>query len=167
MNSLLRLVTLPLAGAAVLALGGCQEYFGTNDGYEEGGSPWSVGGDVAGSADFEIVGATPSEVAPGETVEVVLVSESGTPVDSFDVDSFWFCTFDGESAMLETGGNEYEADVDPTLFADNEDIDLSTQDLGSSTISTVTLTVPGGTVTGESLMFDPSGAIQYFDLTIR
>ncbi len=164
----LRLSTLALAGASLLALSGCQEYFGTNDGFDEGGdSPWGVGGQVAGSADFEIVGVTPAVAEAGEQVEVVMVSESDAPVDSFVVDDFWFCTFDGESAMLETGGDDFEAEVDADVYAGNEDINLTTQDLDGGTVSTVTFTVPGDTVTGESLMFDPSGAVQYFDLGIQ
>jgi len=163
----LRLSTLAIAGASLLALSGCQEYFGTNDGFDEGGDLWGVGGQVAGSADFEIVGVTPQTAEAGEQVEVVMVSESDAPVDSFVVDDFWFCTFDGESAMLETGGDDFEAEVDADVYAGNEDINLTTQDLDGGTVSTVTFTVPADTVTGESLMFDPSGAVQYFDLGIQ
>ena len=46
----LRFSTLAIAGASLIALSGCQEYFGTNDGFDEGdNSPWGVGGQVAGS----------------------------------------------------------------------------------------------------------------------
>ena len=164
----LRFSTLAIAGAALLALSGCQEYFGTNDGFDEGdNSPWGVGGQVAGSADFEIVGVTPSTASAGEQVELVMVSESDAPVTSFGVDDFWFCTFDGESAMLETGGDSFEAEVDADDYVGNEDIDLTTETLDGGTVSTVTFTVPDDSVTGESLMFDPSGAVQYFDLGVQ
>lgn len=164
----LRFSTLAIAGASLLALSGCQEYFGSNDGSDEGdSSPWGVGGQVAGSADFEIIGATPSTAQPGDQINLVMVSDSDAPVDSFTVDDFWFCTFDGESAMLETGGDEFESDVDAEVFSDNEDIDLSTEDLDGGVISTVSFTVPEDTVTGESLMFDPAGSPQYFPLGIQ
>jgi hypothetical protein len=164
----LRFSTLAIAGASLLALSGCQEYFGTNDGFDEGGSaPWGVGGQVAGSADFEIIGATPSTATAGQQVDLVMVSDADAPVGSFSVDDFWFCTFDGESAMLETGGDSFEADVDANTFEGNEDIDLSVDELNGDVISTITFTVPEDTVTGESLMFDPSGAVQYFELGVQ
>ncbi|MCO4772170.1 MAG: hypothetical protein KDA24_19205 [Deltaproteobacteria bacterium] len=163
----LRFSTLAIAGASLLALSGCQEYFGTNEGFDEGGSAWGVGGQVAGSADFEIIGVTPSTAEAGEQVDLVMVSASDAPVGDFVVDDFWFCTFDGESAMLETGGDDFEAEVDADVFSGNDDIDLTNEDLDGGTVSTVTFTVPGDTVTGESLMFDPSGAVQYFDLGIQ
>ena len=164
----LRLSTLAIAGASLLALSGCQEYFGSNDGFDEGdSSPWGVGGQVAGSADFEIIGATPATAQPGDQVEVVMISDTDAPVDSFNVDDFWFCTFDGESAMLETGGDEFAADVDAEVFIDSDDVDLSTEDLEGGVISTVSFTIPQDTVTGESLMFDPAGTVQYFPLGIQ
>ena len=164
----LRFSTLAIAGASLLALSGCQEYFGTNDGFDEGGaSPWGVGGQVAGSADFEIVGATPATATAGQEVDLVMVSDGDAPVGSFTVDDFWFCTFDGDSAMLETGGNSFEADVDPDVFVGNEDIDLNVDELDGGVISTISFTVPQDTVTGESLMFDPAGAVQYFELGIQ
>ena len=164
----LRFSTLAIAGASLLALSGCQEYFGTNDGFDEGdSSPWGVGGQVAGSADFEIIGATPSTAQPGEQVDLVMVSDGDAPVGSFTVDDFWFCTFDGESAMLETGGDDFEADVDADIFAGNEDIDLTVDSLDGGVISTVSFTVPQDTVSGESLMFDPAGDVQYFALGIQ
>ena len=168
MNSFLRLSTVALAAAALLSLTGCQEYFGTNDGFEDGAAtPWGVGGQVAGTADFEIVGVTPNRADVGDEVSVVMVSEADAPVDSFNVDSFWFCTFDGESAMLETGGEDFEAEVDPELYTENEDINLTTEDLESGVISTVTFTVPDGTVTGEGLVFVPNGDVRYFELGIQ
>lgn len=168
MHPIFRLSTVAIAAAALLALSGCQEYFGSNDGFEDGAAtPWGVGGQVAGTADFEIVGVTPSNASVGERVDVVMVSAEDAPVDSFDVDSFWFCTFDGESAMLETGGDDFDAEVDPEIYTDNEDVQLSTEDVDSGVISTVTFTVPSGTVTGEGLVFVPNGDVRYFDLGIQ
>lgn len=162
-----RFVTLAVAGAAVISLSGCQEYFGSNDGYEDGAPAWALGGQAAGTADFEIVGATPSNVEPGDQVDIVMVSDSTAPVDSFVVEDFWFCTFDGESAMLETGGDSFEADVDSDIYLDNPDIELSDDTLDNGVISTVTFTVPDDTVTGEHLMFDPARNAQYFALGIQ
>lgn len=168
MYSIFRLSTVAIAAAALLSLTGCQEYFGSNDGFEDGAAtPWGVGGQVAGTADFEIVGVTPSDASVGERVDVVMVSEADAPVDSFNVDSFWFCTFDGESAMLETGGDDFEAEVDPEIYTDSDDVDLSVDDLDNGVISTVSFTVPDGTVTGEGLVFVPNGDVRYFDLGIQ
>lgn len=168
MNSIFRLSTVAIAAAAALALTGCQEYFGTNDGFEDGAAtPWGVGGQVAGTADFEIVGVTPENADVGDQVEVVMVSEADAPVGSFDVDSFWFCTFDGESAMLETGGDDFEAEVDPDIYTESDDINLTTEDVENGVISTVTFTVPDGTVTGEGLVFVPNGDVRYFELGIQ
>ena len=53
------------------------------------------------------------------------------------------------------------------IFAGNEDIDLSVDSLDGGVISTVSFTVPQDTVSGESLMFDPAGDVQYFALGIQ
>ncbi len=168
MHAIFRFSTVALAAAALISLSGCQEYFGSNDGFEDGATtPWGVGGQVAGTADFEIVGVTPSDASIGDRVSLVMVSEADAPVDSFNVDSFWFCTFDGESAMLETGGDDFDAEVDPEIFSGSDDVDLTAEDLDNGVISTVTFTVPDGTVTGESLVFVPNGDVRYFALGIQ
>ena len=95
-----------------------------------------------------------------------MTSEEDAPVGDFVVDDFWFCTFDGEAAMLETGGNEYEAEADLT-GVDQDDLDLSDSEKElDGNISVVTFTVPEGSVTGEGLVFTPSDT-QYFVLGIQ
>ncbi len=157
-----QLLTTLLSLSALLFAVGC-DYFGTHEGYEDGEVPaWSL----QGIATFEVVGVSPSTARAGDEVSVYAVSESDAPTTSFTVDDFWFCTFDGESAMLETGGNSYDPVVEQETVLDLEDVDITTEDLGDSTVSVVTFTVPDGTVTGEGLVFTPSST-EYFQLGIQ
>jgi len=159
-----RLLGILSSVALLAALTGC-DYFGTHEGYEEDDAPrWGV----SGMATYELVGVSPSTASAGEQVTLYTVSEAGAPVNSYDVDAFWFCTYDGEAAMLETGGDSYDASVDADQLFDNvDDVDLTVEELDNSVISTVTFTVPDGTVTGEGLVFVPNGDVRYFDLGIQ
>ena len=147
----------------LVGLTGC-DFFGTHEGFEEGEAPrWGV----AGMASFEMVGISPAAAEEGETVTVYLSSEVEAPTGSFQVEDFWFCTFDGEAAMLETGGDEYDSSVDPQVVIDSvEDVDIHLEDIDDSTISTVTFTVPEGTVTGEGFVITPSSSMEWFLLGI-
>jgi len=158
-----RIISLTLSCGLLLALSGCAEFFGTHEGFEEGAFAPRLG--IQGVATFEVVGVSPSVAEAGSEVGVYMVSEPDAPVSDFVVDDFWFCTFDGEAAMLETGGNEYEADADLTNV-DESDLELSEKELDDSNISVVTFTVPEGSVTGEGLVFTPSDT-QYFVLGIQ
>ncbi len=158
-----RFISLALSCGLLLALSGCAEFFGTHEGYEEGTFAPRLA--VQGVATFEVVGVSPSVAEAGSEVGVYMVSESDAPVGDFVVDDFWFCTFDGEAAMLETGGNDYEADADLT-GVDENDLDISEKELDDGNISVVTFTVPEGSVTGEGLVFTPSDT-QYFVLGIQ
>ena len=159
-----RIITLLASASLLVALTGC-DYFGTHDGFEEDDAPrWGV----QGMATYEIVGISPSSASEGEQVTVYTVSESEAPVDSFQVEDFWFCTFDGEGPMLETGGDEYESNVTSDDLIDSVDnIDLTVAELDDSIISTVTFTVPEDTVTGEGFVITPSNSTEYFHLTIQ
>jgi len=162
MTLLTRFSTILALGSCFALLAGC-DYFGTHEGYEDGDTPfWGV----EGMATFEVVGISPTTATVGEDVTVYAASDEGAPTSSFNVDDFWFCTFDGESAMIETGGNDYDPDVDANEILDNPDIELVDTDIEGSTVSTVTFTVPEGTVTGEGLVFTPSDT-QYFVLGIQ
>lgn len=159
--------TLPLL-AAVLTLSsisGCA-FFGTQDGLESDGGASLVGRNVQALASFDVVGISPAEAQPGEQATVYTVSEADAPTSEFTIDDFWFCTFDGESAMLETGGDEYEANVDLETVASIEDLDTSIDDLDGGTASSITFTVPEGSVTGDGLFFTPSGDTRDFYLAI-
>jgi len=151
---------------AVMALTGCT-FFDTHDGYEEGDTPrWGV----QGMATYELVGVTPANAQAGDEVDLYLVSEEDAPVSAFDVDDFWFCTFDGESAMLETGGDDYEPNVDQGDALDalaNVDVELTPEELDGSVISTISFTVPEGTVSGEGFVITPSNSTEYFYLGIE
>ena len=119
-------------------------------------------------ASFEMVGIAPAVADAGDEVTIFLASEAEAPTTAFNVEDFWFCTFDGEAAMLETGGNDYESDVDPELAMDSvEDVDINPEDIDDSTISTVTFTVPEGTVTGEGFVITPSSSMEWFLLGIQ
>lgn len=149
---------------ATFLLAGC-DYFGTHEGYEEGEAPfWGV----EGTADFAIVGIEPESAQIGDQVTGYLASEEEAPVESFDIDSFWFCTFDGESIMNETGGDEYVARVDQDEVLDVlGEVDMTEEELDTSVISSVTFTIPAATVTGEGLVITPSSEMEYFFLTIE
>jgi hypothetical protein len=159
-----RIASLLLSCSLLFVLSGCAEFFGTHEGFEEGAFAPRMG--VQGVATFEVVGVSPSVAEPGSEVGVYMVSEEEAPVGDFVVDDFWFCTFDGEAAMLETGGNEFEAEADLT-GVDQTDLDLSDSEKElDGNISVVTFTVPEGSVTGEGLVFTPSDT-QYFVLGIQ
>ncbi len=158
-----RIISLTLSCGLLLALSGCAEFFGTHEGFEEGVFAPRI--EAQGVATFAVVGVSPSVAEAGSEVGVYMVSEPDAPVSDFVIDDFWFCTFDGEAAMLETGGNEYEADADLT-DVDETDLDLSEKQLDDGNISVVTFTVPEGSVTGEGLVFTPSDT-QYFVLGIQ
>ncbi len=147
--------------AMIMALTGCA-FFDTHEGYEEGDTPrWGVNG----MATYELVGVSPAEAQPGEEVDLYMVSEADAPVGAFNVDDFWFCTFDGESAMLETGGDDYDSNVDPEQAIDNLD-NVELADFDGSVISTISFTVPEGTVSGEGFVITPSNSTEYFYLGI-
>ncbi len=158
-----RIISLALSCGLLLALSGCADFFGTHEGFEEG--VFAPRLETLGVATFAVVGVSPSVAEAGGEVGVYMVSEPDTPVSDFVVDDFWFCTFDGEAAMLETGGNEFEADADLT-DVDETDLELSEKQLDDGNISVVTFTVPEGSVTGEGLVFTPSDT-QYFVLGIQ
>ena len=162
--SLNRLLATVASFAMIFALAGC-DYFGTHEGYEEDDAPrWGV----QGMATYELVGVSPSTARAGDTVDLYLVSEADAPVNAFDVDSFWFCTFDGEAAMIETGGDDYDSDVDADdLFENVDEVSITPEELSDSVISTVSFTVPEGTVTGEGFVITPSNSTEYFLLTIE
>lgn len=147
----------------LVAVTGC-DFFGTHEGIDEGDAPrWGV----AGMASFEMVGISPAAAEEGDSVTVYLASEVDAPTGAFQVEDFWFCTFDGEAAMLETGGDDYDSQVDPELVVDSvEDVDITMDDIDDSTISTVTFTVPEGTVTGEGFVITPSSSMEWFLLGI-
>ncbi len=149
--------------AMVFALTGCA-YFDTHEGYEEGDAPrWGV----QGMATYNLVGVSPAEAQEGDLVDVYMISEADAPVQAFDETDFWSCFFDGESAMLETGPESYEAEVDPQSAIDNiDDIALTPQELDDGVISVVTLEVPIGTVSGEGFVITPSNSTEYFYLGI-
>jgi len=162
MTLLSRFLILLALGTCFSLITGC-DYFGTHEGYEEGDAPfWGV----EGMATFEVVGISPTTATVGEEVTVYSVSEEAAPTSSFVIEDFWFCTFDGESAMIETGGNEYDPDVETDEVLNNPDLELVDTDLEGNTVSTVTFTVPEGTVTGEGLVFTPSDT-EYFVLGIQ
>ena len=148
----------------LVVVSGC-DFFGTHEGFEEDDIPrWGV----AGMVSFEMVGISPATANEGDRVTVFLASEEAAPVDAFQVEDFWFCTFDGEAAMLETGGDEYDSDVDPDVVVDTvDDVELSLDDIDESVISTVTFTVPDGTVTGEGFVITPSDSMEWFLLGIQ
>ena len=158
-----RILGLLLSLTFLSALSGCA-FFGTHEGLEEGDTPfWGV----AGMASFEMVGITPASAEAGDELTIFLASEPDAPTDAFQVEDFWFCTFDGEAAMLETGGNEYDSDVDPELAIETvEDVDVTPETVDDSIISTVTFTVPEGTVTGEGFVITPSSEMEWFLLGI-
>ena len=158
-----RILALLMSCGLLLALSGCAEFFGTHEGFEEG--TFAPGLRIQGVATFAVVGISPSVAESGSEVGVYMISENDAPVSDFVVDDFWFCTFDGEAAMLETGGNEFEADADLT-GVDQSDLDLSEKQLDDGNISVVTFTVPEGSVSGEGLVFTPSDT-QYFVLGIQ
>jgi hypothetical protein len=162
MNTL-RTVAFGLIASSCLAVSGC-DYFGTHEGYEEGegGPAW----EVQGSSTYEVIGVSPSVASVGDSVDVYMASETESQVDRFTIDDFWFCTFDGESAMIETGGEDYTAEVDRDAVLENDDIDITEAELGDRVVSTASFTVPSGSVTGESLVITPSET-QYFYLTIQ
>jgi len=161
-----RFTSLILCSSALFLLAGCAEFFGTHEGYEDGTfMPGMPGMDVEGTVAFEVVGISPSVATEGAEVGVFMLSAPDAPVSDFVVEDFWFCTFDGEAAMLETGGDSYEPDVD-LVDVDESDLEVSDKDLEDSTISVVTFTVPSGSVTGEGLVFTPSDT-QYFVLGIQ
>jgi hypothetical protein len=150
--------------ALVMALTGCA-FFGTHEGFEEGDAPrWNV----SGMTSFSMVGIAPANADAGDTVTVFLASELDAPTNAFSVDDFWFCTFDGEAAMLETGGDDYDSAVDTQVVIDSvEDVEINTDDIDDSVISTVTFTVPEGTVTGEGFIITPSSEMEWFLLGIQ
>ena len=158
-----RVISLVISCSALLLVSGCAEFFGTHDGYEEGSFAPRLG--VQGTATFEVVGVSPQVSVSGAEVGVYMVSEPDAPVGDFEVEDFWFCTFDGEAAMLETGGNDYDPDADLT-DVDENDLEISEKDLEDGNISVVTFTVPEGSVTGEGLVFTPTDT-QYFVLGIQ
>lgn len=148
----------------MVAATGCT-FFGTHEGFEDGDPPrWNV----TGMASFEMVGISPANAEQGDTVTVFLSSEEDAPTSAFSVDDFWFCTFDGEAAMLETGGDEYDSSISAQVAVDSvEDVDLSLDTIDGSLISTVTFTVPEGTVTGEGFIITPSSEMEWFLLGIQ
>lgn len=160
----MRFIGMIASLALVASLVGC-DYFGTHEGYEEGGGPmWAV----EGSADFSIVGVTPTTAQEGDEVTVYMASETDAQTNQFNIDSFWFCTFDGESAMLETGGNDYDPDVDTDEVTDElGQVDLTEEELEDLTISSASFDIPLGTLTGEGLVITPNSEMEYFYLTIQ
>ena len=163
MTRTIRLLSLTAAAMAVLALSGC-DYFGSHEGYEDGELPLFG---LQGMTSFEIIGLTPTVAAEGDDVTVYLMSQQEAPLDSFTIDSFWFCTSDGVDPMVETGGNSYNSAVDTDDFFANVDTDLTEEETVDHTISTVTFTVPSGTQSGEGFVITPGNQNEYFDLTIQ
>lgn len=163
MTRSLRLVPVTLAVLSLIALSGC-DYFGTHDGYEDGELPLFG---IQGMAAYEVVGVAPDTVGVGDEVTVFMASESDAPVNSFAIDDFWFCTSDGFDPMVETGGNNYNSDVDQDDLFARVETDLTEDELDGQVISTVTFTVPDGTQTGEGFVITPGNQNEYFDLTIQ
>jgi len=95
-----RITCLVLSCSLLVLLSGCADFFGTHEGYEEGAFAPRM--DIDGTATFEVVGVSPSVALEGAEVGVYMVSDADAQVSEFVVDDFWFCTFDGEAAMLAT-----------------------------------------------------------------
>jgi hypothetical protein len=161
--SISRVTSLVLSCSLLLLLSGCADFFGTHEGYEEGAFAPRM--DIDGNATFEVVGVSPSVATEGAEVGVFMVSDAEAPISDFVVEDFWFCTFDGEAAMLETGGDSFDPDADLNEV-NLDDLQLSEKELEDGNISVVTFTVPAGSVTGEGLVFTPTDT-QYFVLGIQ
>jgi hypothetical protein len=165
-----RILGIALSAGTLFALAGCDAYFGT-----EGGEPGDLGffadrsAAAQGSATFDIVGISPSTAAAGDQVTIYSASAADAPTDQFDNADFWYCFFDGESAMLETGGDDYSSSVTTDDVLDDADLDtdLTAAQLDDLTISTTTVTVPEGTVSGEGLFFNPFYETRDFYLTVE
>lgn len=163
MTRTLRMLSLSAAALAMIALTGC-DYFGAHEGYEDGELPLFG---LQGMSSFEIVGISPATAAEGDEVTVYLMSQAEAPLDSFTIDSFWFCTSDGVDPMVETGGEDYDSAVDTDDFFANVDTDLTEEETEDHVISTVTFNVPPGTQSGEGFVITPGNQNEYFDLTIQ
>lgn len=162
----LRHALAALAPLFVLAAAPGCAFFGTQDGLESDGGASAFGRNVEGLASFDVLGVSPAAAEPGEQTTVYTVSEEDAPTTSFAVEDFWFCTFDGEAAMLETGGDEYTASLNADDVVAIEDLGLTLDDVEGGTLSSVTFTVPEGSVTGDGLLFTPSGDQRDFFLAI-
>jgi hypothetical protein len=155
--------------AAASMLGGCEAFFGVNDGpvddYPVFEDDWET---PDGTGQFQVIGVSPSTASIGEQVDIYAVSSADTATDQFGNDDFWYCFFDGQSAMVETGGDDYDPDVPVSeVLADPElGVGLTAADLEGLTISTTTVTVPAGSFSGDALIITPGGN-EYFDLTVR
>ncbi len=155
-----------LASASLLV--GCDSYFGVNDGgiepypVDEWEDDWER---PEGTASFEVIGVSPTTARVGEQIDIYTVSTEDTAVDQFENEDFWYCFFDGESAMVETGGDDYDPDVPVSQVTGNPDIDIDADEIDGMTVSTTTVTVPAGSVSGETLFITPGGN-QYFDFGV-
>jgi len=163
MTRIFRMFSFTAAAVAVLALSGC-DYFGTHEGYEDGELP--VFG-LQGMTSFALVGVSPSTASEGDQVDLYLMSQPEAQVSGFTIDSFWFCTSDGRDPMNETGGDSFASTVDTQDFFANVSTDLTADEVGDNTISTVSFTVPPGSRTGEGFVITPGNQNEYFDLTIE
>lgn len=162
MIRLSRLVTLAVSVMALSALSGC-DYFGTHEGYEEGELPY-LG--AANMAAYEVVAVDPPAARVGDQVTLYTISDASAPTDAFTVDNWWFCTYDGQDAMLETGGDGYESSAESDVDLNGVDLGLTDEELAEVAVSSVTFTVPSGTESGEGFTITPNERFEYFDLEI-
>jgi hypothetical protein len=162
---------LPIVAlAAASLLVGCDSSFGTNEGglepgYEQPGWDGNDFREPTGNASFEVIGVSPQTAEVGDQIEIYTLSPSDASVDLFENEDFWYCFFDGESAMVETGGDDYDPDVPVSDVLDNDDIDINADDIDGMIVSTTTVTVPSGSLSGETLIITPGGN-QYFNFGV-
>jgi hypothetical protein len=167
-----RILGIALSATTIFALAGCEAYFGTNEGTEPGDQGlfgFDRTSEAQGSATFDIIGISPSVVAEGDQVTIYSASAVDAPTDQFENSDFWYCFFDGESAMLETGGDDYTSEVGTDDVLDDPDLEteLTAAELDEMTVSTTTVTVPDGTVSGDGLFFNPFYETRDFYLSVE
>ncbi|GEM_PF-1442289 len=166
-----RILGIAVATGTLFGLAGCEAYFSTDgsDDPIDGPFAFDTRDQAQGSATFDIIGVSPTEAEAGDQITIYSASAADAPTDQFENSDFWYCFFDGESAMLETGGDDYTSEVSADDVLDDPDLDtdLSAADLDELTVSTTTVTVPDGTVSGEGLFFNPFYETRDFYLTIE
>ncbi len=166
-----RILGIAVATGSLFGLAGCEAYFSTDGSSDPIDGPFAFEqqNQAQGSATFDIVGISPTTAAAGDQITIYSASAADAPTDQFESGDFWYCFFDGESAMLETGGDDYTSEVSTDDVLDDPDLDtdMTAAELDDLTVSTTTVTVPGDTVTGEGLFFNPFYETRDFYLTIE
>jgi hypothetical protein len=165
-----RILGLAISTGTLFGLAGCEAYFSTDGNTDPIDGPFAFdnGNQAQGSATFDIVGVSPASAVAGEQITIYSASAADAPTDQFENGDFWYCFFDGESAMLETGGDDYTSEVSTDDVLDDPDLstELNADDLDELTISTTTVTVPDGTVSGDGLFFNPFYETRDFYLSV-